>query len=118
MEAGPARPGGQRGRATSPGRPSRARRRAWRIMKNIRVAEGGGYVSLSRARWLVAARRARFLGNGELLIGASQDGGGDEAANEPRTRWTAYSNVGLPNPARVAWLRGVRMNGAAMRSDD
>lgn len=88
----------------------------------VRVASSGEYVSLSRARWLVTARRARFLGTGELAIlhGTAHaiPGAGGGTADETVVRWSAYSNVGLPNAARLSWLRGVRMNGAAMRSDE
>ncbi|MGH9541475.1 MAG: hypothetical protein ACRD2H_06300 [Terriglobales bacterium] len=45
-------------------------------------------------------------------------GAGGGTADETVVRWSAYSNVGLPNAARLSWLRGVRMNGAAMRSDE
>ena len=82
-----------------------------KLMK-IRVAGSDEYVSLSRARWLVTARRARFFATGELQIFARA------ARRDETVRWTAYSNVGLPNPARAKCLRGVLMNGAAMRTDE
>lgn len=83
-----------------------------KLMK-IGVAGSDEYVSLSRARWLVTDRRARFLepDNSRFLRVRS-------AGREETVRWTAYSRLGLPNPARAKYWRGVLMNGAAMRTNE
>lgn len=87
----------------------------------VRVAGSDEYISLSRARWLVSARRARFLQPGELQIlygPAHATDPGERVRDAHIVRWSAYSNLGLPNPAGMPWLRGVRMNGAALHTDD
>ncbi|MGH9535650.1 MAG: hypothetical protein ACRD2E_12420 [Terriglobales bacterium] len=90
----------------------------------LRVHGTDEFVSLSRARWLVSARRARFLSPREIqiLYGAAHavPGAGAaarEAADPALTHWAAYSGGGGANPARARWLRGWRMNGAVLRHD-
>lgn len=90
----------------------------------LRVHGSNEYVSLSRARWLVSARRARFVSPAEIqiLYGAAhaRPGAGAaarDAADQTLIAWSAYSSSGAANPTRSRWLRGVRMNGAVLRHD-
>lgn len=76
------------------------------------------YVSLSRARWLVAARRARFLssGNLQILYGTAHSEPGSAHAQEsgPPIRWTEYSGSPVPKKISGPWRFGYRMNGGAV----
>lgn len=90
----------------------------------LRVQGSDEYVSLSRARWLVAARRAHFVSPREIAIlygGIHATPGAGAAARESADHtliyWGAYSSSGAANPAHYPWLRGVRMNGAVLHHD-
>lgn len=80
----------------------------------------GTWVSGKRARWLVAARRARILPNGELQIlhGAAHaqpaDGRDPIASQGPPIEWSAYSSCGVRNRTGIRWLNGYHMNGDAI----
>lgn len=74
----------------------------------------GTYVSGTRARWLIQARRARLV-NGKLQLPQGEGPGGrGDGRREPRTVWSAYSSAGAPNRARIRWLSGYHMNGDAV----
>ncbi len=101
----------------------RVRKHSLAPMK-LRVHGTNEYVSLSRARWLVSARRARFVSAEELqiLYGAAhaRPGAGAaarDAADQTLVSWGAYSSSGAANPTCSRWLRGLRMNGAVLRHD-
>ncbi|MGH9489008.1 MAG: hypothetical protein ACRD17_00730 [Terriglobales bacterium] len=90
----------------------------------LRVHGTDEYISLSRARWLISARRARFVTAREIQITSgeihAEPGAGAaarDAADTTLVYWGAYSGGGAPNPARSPWLRGLRMNGAVLRHD-
>lgn len=90
----------------------------------LHVQGSDEYISLSRARWLVSARRARFVSPREIAILAGAihavPGAGAaarEAADATLIYWGAYSGSGAPNSTHSPWLRGVRMNGAVLRHD-
>jgi hypothetical protein len=77
------------------------------------------YISLSRARWLISARRARFMPSGELQIlcgtahsldapKANPDGEG------PPIHWSEFSGEEKRRRLGTRWLSGYRMNGGAI----
>ena len=77
----------------------------------------GTYVSGTRARWLIQARRAEMSPSGclRLLAGASGAGRGRESG----VTESARRGPPIPEPAgetwsATAWLKGYRMNGAAI----
>jgi len=77
----------------------------------------GTYVSGARARWLIQARRAEMSPSGclRLLAGTPGAGRGRESGEtEKRTTWSSYSGAGARNLSATAWLKGYRMNGAAI----
>lgn len=75
--------------------------------------EPGTYVSGARARWLLQARRAEVTGAGRLrLLGGPPQG--KAAGRAERMRWSSYSSAGVRNSSGQPWLKGYRMNGAAM----
>jgi hypothetical protein len=77
------------------------------------------YVSLSRAKWLVSAHRARFLPSGHLQIlhgraHAEPGTAPTEAGNGPPVRWTSYSGCQAQRKLAGPWSFGWRMNGGAI----
>ncbi len=67
-------------------------------------------MSLSRARWLVAARRARFVRPKvlELLEAPANEG------SEQRTHWSALSRITPRLPGVHPQLGAFRMNGSLL----
>ena len=73
----------------------------------IRVLETTQYVSLSRARWLIAGGRARMTSGGELHLLSGEVHGWDPraqvnpAALGPPVRWTPRSAGHVMNGAVI-----------------
>jgi len=80
----------------------------------------GTWVSRSRARWLISARRARILPSGELQIlhgtahARPAEGRDPIAETGPPVEWSAYSSAGVRNCSGIRWLDGYHMNGDAV----
>ena len=70
----------------------------------------GTYLSGSRARWLLQARRARLTANGKIVLFDTGGASRPEGCDTP-VRWTGYSggSTGARRLARV--LAGYHMNG-------
>lgn len=76
--------------------------------------EPGHFISGTRARWLLQARRARLTAGGKLqLISCEREGKPAREAGE-RTQWSAYSSSGARNFSGTRWLAGYHMNGDAV----
>lgn len=79
--------------------------------------EPGVFVSGTRARWLLHARRAVLTGSGKLHLISADEGGArskTEVRGRDRTEWGAYSSSGARNCSGTRWLAGFHMNGDAL----
>lgn len=79
--------------------------------------EPGAYISGSRARWLLQARRACLGPSGRLRLlpgPAAAPGGANRDEGGPRVLWSAYSSAGVRNRSGIGWLGGYRMNGGVI----
>ena len=73
----------------------------------------GGYVSGTRARWLLQGRRANLTSAGKLHL-LSVGGTHAKGHRQDRTQWSGYSSSGARNYSGTQWLAGFHMNGDAI----